>query len=125
MGLFLHSSPVGTGRSSRLLIGHQRGIRYNPGLLDTWLGYPSQTLALWFWHHMMLRTRPSRCHQLVLQLSGTHHSYPSQQYRPWTPIRLMIGPTCHPYCHWPYYVAQGTERPPVSYSATGQPCYAA
>ena len=25
----------------------------------------------------------------------------------------------------PYYDAQGTERPPVSYMATGQPCYAA
>ena len=76
MGLFLHSSPVGTGRSSRLLIGHQRGIRYNPGLLDTWLGYPSQTLALWFWHHMMLRTVfRDDCGQIILllMLRGRNH----------------------------------------------------
>ncbi|RVW27433.1 hypothetical protein CK203_056675 [Vitis vinifera] len=25
----------------------------------------------------------------------------------------------------PYYATQGIERPPVSYTATGQPCYAA
>ncbi|KAL6324352.1 hypothetical protein AAG906_012956 [Vitis piasezkii] len=86
---------------------HQKGIRYNPRLLDMWSGYHSRTLALWFWPYMMLMTRPSRRHQLVLQLLGTHHSYPSQQYRPQTPYQTYDRTYTPPTLSLPYYAAQG------------------
>ena len=69
--------------------------------------------------------RPPRRHQLTPQLPGTHHSYAPHQYRPqaphptydltYTPQTLVL----------PYYVTQGTKRPYVSYTDTGQPCYVA
>ncbi|KAL6343340.1 hypothetical protein AAG906_022415 [Vitis piasezkii] len=53
--------------------------------------------------------RPPRRHQPVPQLLETHSSYTPQQFRPRAPCPTF----------------DQTYRPPVSYMATGQPCYAA
>ncbi|WKA04767.1 hypothetical protein VitviT2T_022774 [Vitis vinifera] len=69
--------------------------------------------------------RPLRLHQLTPQFSEPHSSYASHQYMPRAP-RPAFDQT-YPAQPLPlsYYATQGIERPPVSYTATGQPCYAA
>ena len=67
--------------------------------------------------------RPLRRDQPIPQFFEPHSSYASHQYKPrasrpaydqtYTPQTLAL----------PYYASQGIERPPVSYMATGQPCY--
>ena len=69
--------------------------------------------------------RPPRCHKLVPQLPGTHPSYVPHQYRSRAP-RPTYDQTYMPQTlALPYYAIQGIERPLVSYTAMGQPCYAA
>ncbi|WKA04894.1 hypothetical protein VitviT2T_022891 [Vitis vinifera] len=69
--------------------------------------------------------RPLRRHQPIPQFPEPHSSYASHQYRPRTPC-LAYDQTYTPQTlALPYYASQGIERPPVSYTATGQPCYAA
>ena len=69
--------------------------------------------------------RPPRRHQPVPQLHGTHPSYAPHQYKPQAPHQTYDQAHTPPTLALPYYVAQGTERPPVSYSTTRQLCYAA
>ena len=69
--------------------------------------------------------RPPRHHKPASQPPGTHHSYAPHQYRPQAP-RSTYDQTYMPQTlALPYYATQGTERPPASYTITGQPCYAA
>ena len=69
--------------------------------------------------------RPRKRHQLVPQHPETHPSYATHQYGPRAP-RPTYDQTYMPKTlALPYYAAQGTERPPVSYTATIQPCYVA
>ncbi|KAL6321911.1 hypothetical protein AAG906_035620 [Vitis piasezkii] len=69
--------------------------------------------------------RPPRRHQPVPQLLRTHPSYVPHQYRSRAP-RPTYDQTYMPQTlALPYYAIQGIERPPVSYTAMGQPCYAA
>ncbi|RVW98084.1 Pro-Pol polyprotein [Vitis vinifera] len=69
--------------------------------------------------------RPLRRHQPIPQFPEPHSSYASHQYRPRAP-RPAYDQTYTPQTlALPYYASQGIERPPVSYTATGQPCYAA
>ncbi|WJZ85570.1 hypothetical protein VitviT2T_005096 [Vitis vinifera] len=69
--------------------------------------------------------RPLRRHQSIPQFPEPHSSYASHQYRPRAP-HLAYDQTYTPQTlALPYYASQGIERPPVSYTATGQPCYAA
>ena len=69
--------------------------------------------------------RPPRRHQPIPQLLETHSSYTPQQFRPRAP-RPTYDQTYQPQTlALPYYATQGIEMPPVSYTATGQPCYAA
>ncbi|RVW56782.1 hypothetical protein CK203_082741 [Vitis vinifera] len=56
-------------------------------------------------------------------VSEPHSSYASHQYRPRAPRPVLIRHTCQTLV-LPSYATQGIERP-VSYTATGQPCYAA
>ena len=97
--MFLHSSPIGAGRLLRLLIGHQRGIRYrwfwgvySPGMQDMWLGYLSQILVLWFYLYMMSRTAfPEVCGQILplVMLKGRNHSEDRGQLM-WAPSVLPV-----------------------------------
>ncbi|RVW90962.1 hypothetical protein CK203_044193 [Vitis vinifera] len=69
--------------------------------------------------------RPLRRHQPIPQLSEPHSSYASHQYRPRAP-RPAYDQTYTPQTlALPYYASQDIERPSVSYTATGQPCYTA
>ncbi|RVX00244.1 hypothetical protein CK203_026657 [Vitis vinifera] len=69
--------------------------------------------------------RPLRRHQSIPQFPEPHSSYASHQYKPRAP-RLAYDQTYTPQTlALPYYASQGIERPSVSYTATGQPCYAA
>ncbi|WKA08452.1 hypothetical protein VitviT2T_026174 [Vitis vinifera] len=69
--------------------------------------------------------RPPRRHQSIPQFPEPHLSYASHQYRPRAP-RPAYDQTYTPQTlALPYYASQGIERPPVSYTTTGQPCYAA
>ncbi|RVW40594.1 hypothetical protein CK203_079197 [Vitis vinifera] len=69
--------------------------------------------------------RPLRRHQSIPQFPEPHSSYASHQYKPRAP-RLAYDQTYTPQTLvLPYYASQGIERPSVSYTATGQPCYAA
>ncbi|RVW24535.1 hypothetical protein CK203_090898 [Vitis vinifera] len=54
-----------------------------------------------------------------------HSSYAPHQYRPRAPRPTYDQPYVPQTLALPYYASQGIERPPVSYTATGQPCYAA
>ncbi|RVX18515.1 Ribonuclease HI [Vitis vinifera] len=66
-----------------------------------------------------------RRHQPIPQFLEPHSSYASHQYRPRAP-RPVYDQTYTPQTlALPYYASQGIERPSVSYTATGQPCYAA
>eukprot|EP00261_Vitis_vinifera_P025052 XP_010657630.1 PREDICTED: uncharacterized protein LOC100852852 [Vitis vinifera] len=59
------------------------------------------------------------------QFSEPHSSYASHQYRPRAP-RPAYDQTHMPQTLvLPSYATQGIERPAVSYTPTGQPCYAA
>ncbi|RVW79679.1 hypothetical protein CK203_042421 [Vitis vinifera] len=55
----------------------------------------------------------------------THPSYTPQQFRPRAPCPAFDQTYQAQPLALPYYATQGIERPPVSYTATGQPCYAA
>ncbi|XP_034689106.1 uncharacterized protein LOC117916976 [Vitis riparia] len=69
--------------------------------------------------------RPLRRHQSIPQFPEPHSSYASHQYRPRAP-RPTYDQTYQPQpLVLPYYATQSIERPPISYTATGQPCYAA
>ncbi|WKA00323.1 hypothetical protein VitviT2T_018689 [Vitis vinifera] len=69
--------------------------------------------------------RPLKRHQPVPQLLEAHPSYTPQQFRPRAP-RPTFDQTYQPQpLALPYYATQSIERPPISYTATGQPCYAA
>ena len=66
-----------------------------------------------------------RRYLLVPRFPETHPSYPPQQYRPRAP-RPAYDQTYVPQTlALSYYATQGIERPPVSYTATEHPCYAA
>ncbi|RVW27109.1 hypothetical protein VitviT2T_011710 [Vitis vinifera] len=68
--------------------------------------------------------RPLRCHQPIPQLSEPHSSYAPHQYKSRAP-RPVYDQTHMPQTlALPYYASQGIERPPVSYMAIGQSCYA-
>ena len=69
--------------------------------------------------------RPPKRHQLVPQLTETHSSYAPQQYRPQAPHQSYDQAYMPPTLTLSYHTTQGTERPLVSYSATGEPCYVA
>ncbi|RVW93377.1 hypothetical protein CK203_022397 [Vitis vinifera] len=69
--------------------------------------------------------RLPRRHQPVPQLLETHSSYTPQQFRPRAPCLTFDQTYQAQPLALPYYATQGIERPPVSYTATGQPCYAA
>ena len=69
--------------------------------------------------------RPPRHHQPVPQLLKTHPSYPPHQYRPRAPRPIYDQSYMPQTLALPHYATQGIERSPVSYTATGQPCYAA
>ena len=69
--------------------------------------------------------RPPRRHQPVPQLLETHPSYTPQQFRPRAPCPAFDQTYQAQPLALPYYATQGIERPPVSYTTTGQPCYAA
>ncbi|WJZ84078.1 hypothetical protein VitviT2T_003703 [Vitis vinifera] len=68
--------------------------------------------------------RPSRRHLPVPQLLETHPSYVPHQYRSRAPHPTYDQTYIPQTLVLPYYAAQDIERPPVSYTATGQPCYA-
>ena len=69
--------------------------------------------------------RPLRRHQPISQFSEPHSSYAPHQYRPRAP-RPTYDQTYMPQTLvLPSYATQGIERPAVSYTATGQPCYTA
>ena len=69
--------------------------------------------------------RPLRHHQPVPQLLEAHPSYTPQQFRPRAP-RPTFDQTYQPQpLALPYYATQSIERPPISYTATRQPCYVA
>ena len=68
--------------------------------------------------------RPPRRHLQALQFPETHHSYVPHQYRPRAPHPTYDQTYMPQTLALPYYATQGMERPPVSYLATGQPCYA-
>ncbi|RVX12973.1 hypothetical protein CK203_009748 [Vitis vinifera] len=69
--------------------------------------------------------RLPRRHQPVPQLLETHSSYTPQQFRPRAPCPIFYQTYQAQPLALPYYATQGIERLPVSYTATGQPCYAA
>ncbi|XP_059596905.1 uncharacterized protein LOC100853045 [Vitis vinifera] len=69
--------------------------------------------------------RPPRRYQPVSQLLETHPSCTPQQFRPRAPCPAFDQTYQAQPLALPYYATQGVERPPVSYTATGQPCYAA
>ncbi|RVW77305.1 Transposon Ty3-I Gag-Pol polyprotein [Vitis vinifera] len=69
--------------------------------------------------------RPPRRHQPVPHLLETHPSYTPRQFRPRAPCPAFDQTYQAQPLALPYYATQGIERPPVSYTATGQPCYAA
>ena len=69
--------------------------------------------------------RPYRCHLPVPQLPKTHPFYTPHQYRPWAPRPTYDQTYMSQTLALPYYATKGTKRPPVSYSAIGQPCYMA
>ncbi|RVW25756.1 hypothetical protein CK203_110121 [Vitis vinifera] len=69
--------------------------------------------------------RPFRRHQPIPQFSEPHSSYASHQYRPQTPHPAYDQTHMPQTLVLPSYATQGIERPPVSYTTTGQPCYAA
>ncbi|XP_010645295.1 uncharacterized protein LOC100852942 [Vitis vinifera] len=69
--------------------------------------------------------RPPRRHQPVPQLLETHPSCTPQQFRPQAPCPAFDQTYQAQPLALPYYATQGIERPLVSYTATGQPCYAA
>ncbi|WJZ84599.1 hypothetical protein VitviT2T_004199 [Vitis vinifera] len=69
--------------------------------------------------------RPPKRHQPVPQLLETHPSYTPQQFRPRAPCPAFDQTYQAQPLALPYYATQGIERPPISYTATGQPCYAA
>ena len=68
--------------------------------------------------------RPPRRHQPIPQLLETHPSYTPRQFRPRAPCPAFDQTYQAQPLALPYYATQGIERPPVSYTATGQPCYA-
>ncbi|RVW15272.1 hypothetical protein CK203_082032 [Vitis vinifera] len=53
----------------------------------------------------------------------THSSYAPQQYRSRAPHQTYDQAYMPRTLVLPYFATQGTERPHVSYSATGHPCY--
>ena len=69
--------------------------------------------------------RPPRCYQIVGQTSGLYYSPPPQQYRSRVPPQPYDQAYLPSTLALSYYVAQGIERPPISYSTPVQPCYAA
>ncbi|RVW18920.1 hypothetical protein CK203_102504 [Vitis vinifera] len=69
--------------------------------------------------------RPLRRHQPILQFSEPHSSYASHQYRLRAPRPTFDQTYQTQTLVLPSYATQGIERPAVSYTATGQPCYAA
>ena len=58
-------------------------------------------------------------HQLAPQLPGTYHSYAPHQYISQAPRPTYDQTDMPQTLALPYYAAQGTERPPISYTATG------
>ncbi|RVW22405.1 hypothetical protein CK203_096074 [Vitis vinifera] len=82
--------------------------------------HPSSTL-----HHRDEGPRIGRVtddYLIPLSLSGGKRLV---DYRPRAPSRSYDQAYMPPILALPYHAAQDIERPPVSYSATGQPCYAA
>ncbi|XP_034704151.1 uncharacterized protein LOC117928364 [Vitis riparia] len=69
--------------------------------------------------------RPLRRHQPIPQLLEARPSYTPQQYRPRAPYPTYDQIYQPQPLDLPYYATQSIERPPISYTATGQPCYAA
>ncbi|XP_034707011.1 uncharacterized protein LOC117930461 [Vitis riparia] len=59
------------------------------------------------------------------QLLEARPSYTPQQYRPRAPYPTYDQIYQPQPLALPYYATQSIERPPISYTATGQPCYAA
>ncbi|RVW33697.1 hypothetical protein CK203_105878 [Vitis vinifera] len=69
--------------------------------------------------------RPPRHYQTVGQTSGFYYPpSPRVQYRPWAPHQSYDQAYMPPALALPYHATQGTKRPPISYSTTGQPYYA-
>ena len=68
--------------------------------------------------------RPLRHYLPAPQFPETHPSYAPHQYRPWAPRPTSDQTYMSQTLALPYYATQGTERPHISYSYTGQPCYA-
>ena len=70
--------------------------------------------------------RLSKHYQTVGQTSGLYYPpSPRVQYRPQAPSRSYDQTYVPPTLALPHHTAQGIERPPISYSATAQPCYVA
>ncbi|RVW37839.1 hypothetical protein CK203_087903 [Vitis vinifera] len=74
---------------------------------------------------IVLRSLQSRISKHVVKFPEAHPSYAPQQYRPRAPCPTYDQTYQPQTLALPYYATQGIERPPVSYTATGQPCYAA
>ncbi|RVW89757.1 hypothetical protein CK203_047209 [Vitis vinifera] len=69
--------------------------------------------------------RPLMRHQPIPQFFEPHSSYASQQFRPRALCPVFDQTYQVQPLVLPYHDTQGIERPSVSYTATGQPCYAA
>ncbi|RVW14458.1 hypothetical protein CK203_090780 [Vitis vinifera] len=69
--------------------------------------------------------RLPRHYQPISQLLETHPSCTPQQFRPRAPCPAFDQTYQAQPLALPYYATQGIERPPVSYTAAGQPCYVA
>ncbi|RVW16022.1 hypothetical protein CK203_079014 [Vitis vinifera] len=70
--------------------------------------------------------RPPRHYQTVGQTFGLYYPpSPHVQYRSWASHQSYDYAYIPPALALLYHAVQGIERPLVSYSATGQPCYAA
>ena len=69
--------------------------------------------------------RPPRHYQTVGQTFGLYYPpSPHVQYKPRASHQSYDQAYIPSTLALPYHTAQGTERPPISYSATRQPCYA-
>ncbi|RVX07344.1 hypothetical protein CK203_022529 [Vitis vinifera] len=95
----------------------------SPYLLMVILRRVSDGLAIWDdLERMPVASLPAKFR--MPDIERTHHSYAPQQYRPRASHQTYDQVYLPPTLALPYYVVQGTERPPISYSATGHPCYA-
>ncbi|RVW64881.1 hypothetical protein CK203_064810 [Vitis vinifera] len=108
--LFHHSSPLGEGKLSRSLTGLQRGIDTDGS--EEFTAQDCQTCSRDSSPSDVKWKKPFGGQRSVDYRSRAPHPTYDQTYIPQTLV-------------WPYYAAQDIERPPVSYTATGQPCYAA